>query len=400
MKRTSVKYLAVAAFLLLQAGCKKEIGEHRPITNSTAVPAQVKNIQVSNEKGKVTLTYEVPNDPNLLYVKATYRIKTGAAEVKASYYSNTLVLEGFGDTLEHEVKVYSVSRSEVASQPTVVKVKPLKSPIWDVYNSITVTNAFGGYNLTAANGAKANIAVLVLGKNAVNEYEVDNNKSIFTNADAVDSKVRGLDTTTKTFGFAVRDRWGNTTDTVYHKVKPLYETIFPKSKFREFYLPGDAPQVTNGAALRYAWDGQYGWPWTSFTDQGAGGSNPHTVTIDMGTLGKVSRVWYRPYQEWGGQFYYLTTLKRFEIWGSENPSLNGAYDASWKLLGTYEIKKPSGLPYGTDDAADQATASAGLNFEVDLSAPKVRYIRIRCLENWGGGTAQNINELAVYGDPR
>lgn len=400
MNRSVIKYLALPALLLAQLGCKKEIGEHKPISDSRVVPAQVKNIQVTNQKGKATLTYTVPSDPELLYVKATYTIKTGAAEVKASYYANALVLEGFGDTLEHEVKVYSVSRSEVVSEPTVVKVKPLASPIWDVFRSIQVQNAFGGYNLTAANAAKANISVLVLSKNAVNEFEVDNNKSIFTNADAVDSKVRGLDTTTKTFGFAVRDRWGNTTDTVYRQVRPLYETIFPKSKFKEFYLPGDAPQVTNGAALRYAWDGQYGWPFTSFTDQGAGGQAPHTVTIDMGTLGKVSRVWYRPYQEWGGQYYYLTTLKRFEIWGSENPTLNGAYDNSWKLLGTYDIKKPSGLPYGTDDASDQAMASAGFSFEVDITAPKVRYLRIRCLENWGGGTAQNINEMAVYGDPR
>ncbi len=400
MNSTSKKFLAAAVILLLAAGCKKEIGEHKPITKSDAVPATIKDLQVTNQKGAATLTYTVPNDPSLLYVKATYQIKTGKAEVKASYYSNRLVLEGFGDTLEHDVQVYSVSRSEVASAPIVVKVKPLQSAIWDVFKSITIADAFGGYNLNASNAAKANVALLVLKKNDFNEFEVDNNKSVYTNADAIDSKVRGLDTLTKTFGFAVRDRWGNTTDTIYRQVKPLYETIFPKSKFREFFLPGDAPQVTNGAALRYAWDGQYGWPWTSFTDQGAGGQGPHTVTFDMGTPGKVSRVWYRPYQEWGGQYFYLTTLKRFQIWGSENPTLNGAYDNSWKLLGTYEIKKPSGLPYGTDDAADQAVAAAGFSFEVDINAPKVRYMRIRCLENWGGGTAQNINELAVYGDPR
>lgn len=390
----------MAVMLLIVAGCNKEIGTHEPITKSNAVPAAIKDIRVTNQKGAATLTYTVPNDPNLLYVKATYQIKTGQAEVKSSFYSNTLLLEGFGDTLEHEVKVYSVSRSEVPSAPVVVKIKPLPSPIWEVFNSIRIENAFGGYNLTASNGVKANVALLILKKNNVNEFEVDNDKSIYTNADAIDSKVRGLDTITTTFGFAVKDRWGNTTDTVYRQVKPFYETIFPKSKFREFFLPGDAPQVSNGAALRYSWDGQYGWPYTSFTDQGAGGQGPHTVTFDMGTLGKVSRVWYRPYQEWGGQYFYLTTLKRFEIWGSENPSLGGAFDNTWKLLGTYELKKPSGLPYGTDDAADQAVAAAGFSFEVDINAPKVRYLRIRCLENWAGGTAQNINELAVYGDPR
>lgn len=400
MKLKSIIFLTAAAITLVVISCKKEIGAHEPLAHNNAVPAKVSNIQVTNQKGKATLTYTVPKDADLLYVKATYTIKTGEAEVKASYYSNALVLEGFGDTLEHEVKLYSVSRSEVLSEPATVKVKPLQSPIWDVYKTIAVANAFGGYNLTALNKDKANVAILVLKRNAFNEFEVDNNKSIFTNTDAIDSKIRGLDTLDYKFGFAVRDRWGNTTDTVYRVVKPLYETIFPKSKFREFYLPGDAPQVTNGAALRYAWDGQYGWPWTSFTDQVAGGQGAHTLTFDMETLGKVSRIWYRPYQEWGGQYYYLTTMKRFEVWGSANPSLNGAYNNTWTLLGTYTITKPSGLPYGTDDANDQATAAAGFNFEVDLNAPKVRYMRIRCLENWAGGTAQNINELSVYGDPR
>lgn len=400
MKARTRYILAFAVLLLAGFSCKKEIGAHEPVTKSDAVPGLVKDILVTNGKGKATLSYTVPNDPNLLYVKAVYTIKTGEAEVKASYYSNSLVLEGFGDTLAHDVKVYSVSRSEVASAPTVVKVKPLESPIWDVFRSIKVENAFGGYNLSATNAAKANVAVLVLTKNVFREFEVDNNKSIFTNTETIDSKIRGLDTLSYTYGFAVRDRWGNTTDTVYRQVQPFYETLFPKSKFKEFYLPGDAQQVTNGAALRYAWDGQYGWPYTSFTLQTAAPfSEPHIVTIDMGTLGKVSRVWIRPFPE-GTRFYYLSSLRRFEIWGSANPSLNGALDNTWVKLGTYEVKKPSGLPYGTDDATDQETAAAGFSWEVDINAPKVRYLRIRCLENWAGGTAQSINELSVYGDPR
>jgi hypothetical protein len=164
-------------------------------------------------------------------------------------------------------------------------------------------------------------------------------------------------------------------------------------------LPGDAPQVTNGAALPYAWDGKLGWPFVSFTEQAAGGPNPHMITFNTGTLARISRVWIRPFPE-GTRFYYLTTMKRFEIYGSANPSLNGALDASWTLLGSYTVKKPSGLPYGTDDANDQALASAGFSWEVDVNAPKVKYIRIRCLENFAGGTAQSINELSVYGDPR
>ncbi len=399
MKSSILFFASFLAAAALVAGCKK-MEDNKPLGNSTAVPEMVNNISVDNETGKAVLSYAVPNDPNLLYVKAVYTITTGAqVETKASYYSTSITVDGFADTLEHEVKLYSVSRSEVLSEPTTVKVKPKEAPIWKVFKSIEVVSAFGGYNLTAFNGQKGDVSILVLKKNVVNEFELDNDKSVYTSTDSIESKIRGLDTSDVTFGFVVKDKWGNLTDTLFKSVKPLFEMELPKSKFATFVLPGDAPQVTNGAALQYAWDGKLGWPWTSFTHQVNGGDAPHMVTFDLGSLAKISRVWIRPFPE-GTKYYYLSTMKRFEIYGSDNPSLSGALDNSWHLLGSYTVVKPSGLPYGTDDANDQATAAAGFNWEVDLTAPKVRYMRIRCLENFAGGTAQSINEIGVYGDPR
>jgi hypothetical protein len=400
MKNISKYYLFFLVTTLITLSCGKALESHEPVSSNATVPAQVTAITVVNGNGNATIKYAVPVDPNLAYVKAVYTITNGQQyEVKASYYSNSLLLEGYADTLEHDVKLYSVSRSEVLSAPTTVKIKPLVSPIWQVYNSIKVQNAFGGYNLTAVNATKANVSIIVTKKNVFDEYEADNDKSVFTNVDSILSKVRGIDTTDHRYGFLVKDRWGNKTDTMYKVIKPLFETLLPKSSFSAFVLPGDAPQVTNGAALPYAWDGKLGWPFVSFTEQAAGGPNPHMITFNTGTLARVSRVWIRPFPE-GTRFYYLTTMKRFEIYGSANPSLNGALDASWTLLGSYTVTKPSGLPYGTDDANDQAIASAGFSWEVDVNAPKVKYIRIRCLENFAGGTAQSINELSVYGDPR
>jgi hypothetical protein len=400
MRLSLINNLLIAATALSIVGCGKDFNTQKPIGSSSAVPKQVTGISVRNGSGKSVISYVVPNDSVLLYVKAEYTLSTGKkAEVKASYFSDSLVVDGFADINEHEVKLYSVSRSEVKSEPITVKIKPEESPIWKVYKSIDVQTAFGGYNLTAVNKDLADISINVLRPNAVKEYEIDINKSIYTNVDAIISKVRGLDTLDYTYGFVVTDKWGNATDTLYKTFKPLYETEFSKSKFSALVLPGDAPQVTNGAAWNYAWDGKLGWPNTSFTNQSTGGTGPHMLTLDLGTTGKISRVWIRPFPE-GTRFYYLSTMRRFEIWGATSPNLNGALDNSWTLLGSYEVIKPSGLPYGTDNTADQTEAAAGFNWEVDLSAPKVKYLRIRCLENWAGGTAQSINELSVYGDPR
>jgi hypothetical protein len=339
-------------------------------------------------------------DTKLLYVKAVYKIKSGEIiEVKSSFYNNSIVVEGFADTDEYEIKLYAVSRSEVESEPVSVTIQPLRAPIWDVFNSIEVIDAFGGYNLTAENPNQSQIKILVLKKDEFREYVVDNAKSIYTALEGITSKIRGLDTLQYTLPIVVQDRWGNSTDTLYKVINPIYEAQLPKSKFRPYSLPGDAPQVTNGARLEYMWDDKFGWPNVSFTNQVPGGPDPHIITFDTGTLAKLSRIWIRPFPE-GTRFYFLTALRRFEIYGSANPTTGGALDDSWTLLGSYEVEKPSGLPYGTDSAEDQAIAAAGFNWEVDLSAPKVRYLRVRCLENWAGGTAQSINEITVYGDTR
>ena len=270
MRNKIILFLAIATALIAVTSCSRELELHEPIINDPTVPAQVTNITVKNENGKATITYNVPNDPHLQYVKAVYTLSNGQqGEAKASYYTNSLLVEGFADTLEHEVKLYSVNRSELASAAVIVKVKPLESPLWKVYRSINIVNAFGGYNLSALNLVKANITIEVTKKNVFNEYERDNDKSIYTNVDSIALKVRGLDTIEYRFGFVVKDRWGNKTDTIYKIVKPFYEVQFPSANFSTFTLPGDAKQVTNGAALQYAWDGLLGWPLGKFYRPGS-----------------------------------------------------------------------------------------------------------------------------------
>jgi len=399
--KSKLKILAlIACSIILLASCKKgeELNTNEPVDNDPTAPAQVSNISVVNQNGKATITYTVPKDPRLLIVKAVYNLSSGKQyEAQTSYYNNSLEVAGFADTEEHEVKVYSVSRSGVLSEPIIVKVKPLTAPIWQAFKSLKVRDAAGGYDIMASNPSKGNINIMVIGKNMYNEYVVDYDKSIFTNLDSVYSKIRGLDTNVHRFGFFVQDRWGNKTDTIYKDIKPIFEVQLQKSRFQEYKLPGDPPMW---GAVSKAWDGRYGWE-ACFTQQIAGGNGPHTVTFSLGVSAKLSRIWMRPYAEVNPiRYYYLQAMRRFEIYGSDNPNPNGSLDQSWVLLGSYTITKPSGLPYGVENDLDKQTAEAGFDLPCDLSAPKVRYLRVRCLENWVGGTGLNIDELTVYGDTR
>lgn len=391
--------LVAVTIIALLASCGKEVGKEPVDTDKTA-PAGITNVQVENRPGKARITYTLPNDKNLLYVKAEFTPTSGIpSETKASYYIDSLIVDGFADTLEYEVKLYAVSRSGAQSDPVVVTIKPLEAPIFAVLRSLQTVNAFGGFNIVASNPTGGDISIVVLTKNVFKEYEANNNWSVFTNEKSILNTVRGMDTVTTSIGFFVKDRWGNRTDTVYKDVTPIYEVQLNTSNFKALPLPGDAPQVSNGAKVEFAWDNRFGWPYTSFTDQSKGGNGPHIITIDIGVTTKLSRIWIRPFPE-GTRYYYLTSMKRFEIWGATSPSASGALDNTWTLLGSYVVSKPSGLPYGNDNALDQATASAGFNWDIDLNAPKVRFLRVRCLENFAGGTAQSINEIKVYGDNR
>ena len=393
--------LILATTMIQFPSCKQDLGYKEPSGNDGTKPAPVYDVTVRNLPGKATLTYSIPDDKNLLYVKAVYTMTNGKeAETKSSYYSNSLTLEGFADTLSHEVKLFSVSRGEVSSDPITVTVKPMEAPIFTVLKNVEIIDAFGGYNLSTINPDTSNIALLILKKNDFNEYEIDNKRSIYTNQNMISAQIRGLDTVASTVRYFIRDRWGNTTDTATATVKPLFEQEIPPTTFKDFTMPGDGVQALNGLThVYYMWDNRLGYPYISFTNQAASGPGPNMVTFDMGVLAKLSRIWIRPYPE-GSRWYYLTTMKRFELWGSVTPTPNGTLDDSWHLLGSYEVIKPSGLPYGTDNALDVSTATAGFNWEIDINAPKVRYIRVRCLENFAGGTAQSIAELKPYGDLR
>ena len=63
-------------------------------------PGPIKNAKVINLEGSALITYDLPEDEDLLYIKATYqRNKDVIAQNKASVYTDTLTIVGLGDTL-------------------------------------------------------------------------------------------------------------------------------------------------------------------------------------------------------------------------------------------------------------------------------------------------------------
>ncbi|WP_294347519.1 MULTISPECIES: DUF5000 domain-containing lipoprotein [unclassified Sphingobacterium] len=389
---------AIFFFCILFQNCKEEI-QVAPVVNSAA-PGQVSNVKVENLAGAARITYTLPKDQDLLYVKAVYQLKSGKEmEVKSSYYNNSLLVEGFADTNPHAIKLYAVNRSEVSSEPIEVSVTPLENPIWNTFRSLEAIPAFGGIRITAENETEKNLTVMVM-VDSLGEWvpSVDN---IYTSAKQISRTIRGFAPNPKQFAITVRDKYMNFTDTLVTTLTPLFEQALPKSRYTAVTLPTDSKQQYSSTGLSKMWDGDIiNWPNISLTDVTVNG--PQWVTFDTGKLAKMSRIviWdYPEYTNSGRMYYYGGNVRFFEIWGSDNPPSDGSWN-NWTRLGTFESKKPSGLPMGQQTDEDYQLANSGLSFDFDVSAPKVRYLRIKTIKNWQGSSFMSIAELQVYGDPR
>lgn len=382
----------------LFAACKEEAREISE-KNSTP-PGVISEARVTNLPGAAKIEYRLPPDQDLLYVKAVYTLSSGRAmEVKSSYYNNYLIVEGFADTVEYTIDLYAVNRSEVNSERVAVTIKPLENPIWEAFRSLEAIAAFGGIRISGENEFEKDITVMVM-TDSLGEWvpSVDN---IYTSVKQFDRTIRGLDTIPQTFAITIRDRYMNFTDTLVTTLTPLYETALPTSRYSALVLPTDASQEYESTGLNKMWDGDnFHWPNISLTKPGT--TTPQWVTFDTGVLAKMSRIviWdYPEYTNSGRMYFFGGNLRNFEIWGSTNPPSDGSWD-NWHLLGTFESVKPSGLPSGQQTDEDYQLANSGLSYDFDVSAPKVRYLRIKSNRNWQGSTFMSIAELQVYGDPR
>lgn len=407
LKRISI----IIVMTLVLIGCADNI--LAPLEKNSVAPGLVTSVSVENLPGSAKITYTLPSDQDLLYVKAEYNLANGTKmQVKSSYYNNSLVVEGFADVKSHVVKLYSVNRSEVASEPVEVTVTPLESPIWAVMRSIKnvdptvfggVKPAFAGVYIAAKNSTRTSISILVMEKNDRGDWAV-NPSSIYTSTDSIRKTIRGLTIEKHNFAITVRDRWLNTTDTLKVDITPYPESELDKGKFGNSDIIGDSPHFAANSRSGM-WDGELqNWPRCYLTDPANPGQ--HSVTIDTGILTKMSRIKIWDYPEYivsgayNRSYYNIGNLKEFEIWGwplNSAPTVAGL--DGWVKMGSYNAVKPSGKPFGEQTTEDYNTALAGFSWDFDVAAPPVRFIKIVSLKNWQGLGTLSIGEIKVYGAP-
>ncbi|MEA4916098.1 DUF5000 domain-containing lipoprotein [Proteiniphilum sp.] len=389
-------YLIFFIFVWLITACQEE-NERIPFSSDTTVPKAISDIKAESLPGAVKLTYRIPDDNIISYVKAECMINGTLRETKATPYQNSLIINGFPDVKSYDVKVYTVSRNEILSEAKIIQVEPLTPPYQEVYETLDLFRDFGGATVSFENPNESDLAISLIYVDSLGFWDIA--ETYYTRKKNGTISARGFDPVETKFGVYIRDRWNNITDTLVKDLVPIFEKQLDRTKFREVKLPSDQESAW-GWTMPYIWDGiivNNINPDKPGFHTAPGKGWPHWFTFDLGVEAKLSR--YKFWQRGASPYvsYNDRNIKKFEIWGSLNPSVTGEFDETWTLLLSAEVIKPSGLPLGELSDEDIAEIVNGNEFVFPPNTPITRYIRIKVLETWTGADSFYIMQVAFWG---
>lgn len=395
MKNIINKLILLIGLFLSIVGCK-ESEIIKLYSSDKSIPKQVLNLTQEGIFGGAILRYDLPDDPNLLYVKAVFTLPNGKnSEVKGSFYSDSLVIEGYGESGTYPAKVYSVSVGEVLSEPVLIDITPLTPPNQAVIDSLIISGTYGGIKVEVNNPTKAQLAISILRRTADSPWQLVTTE--YVKLERYSFYVRGQEPIETIYGFVAKDRWENESMIREETITPILEIKCDPTKFSSYVLPTDNTDYHRSfGGIAALWDEGFGEGKQLFVTQPGLGMDDEGalwLTFDMGSFYYLNRYvwWPRWYKQ---EQYKAGDPKRWEIYGSAAPNPNGSFDESWILLGIFENLPPSGEHVPT--AEDREFAKRGIDYMLPEGLPPLRYIRIKFLENYGSNI-YTMQEITWYG---
>jgi hypothetical protein len=376
---------------------------------SDPAPTKIDNstVSIENTAGKSVIRYSVPQDKNLLFIRAEYESAPGVfREVKSSRYTDTLAIEGFSAAGDYPVKLYSVGINTKESEPITVTVSPTDPPIVLAYPSLNMIAVFGGIRGSFRNDYQTPLKVVLMQDTTMSNnpeylstFVIDNPNAQFT--------VRNMPSTPAQYFAYLEDRWGNKSEMKVYTLTPLYEERLDKTKWKEFKLPSDFQNTLENNYVGYRFVGLFSdviCPWGGWSENFIpdNKSLPSMFTLDLGQTVKISRINLVPWWSW----LYGNHVLEFEVYGSPSPApRDDIFGSDWQLLGKFRSYKPSGDDPGivTQDDTNYAWPG-GENFDVEPTEEQpnpyfpLRTIRFRILKTWNDGYMYSIDELMLFGE--
>lgn len=391
--RLLIIYLLIISAALF--GCKEdEIRAPYGVEDNTP-PGDVSGIAIENIPGGAVIKYSVPDDSDLLYVKAVFESKKGnIREVRSSMYIDSLVIKGIGDTNDRNVMIYAVDRFENASKGVAVTITPETPSVMLVQESFAAEPDWGGFSLSFANTEKEAVSIMVYYENEDTEGYLLHD-IYYTEREKGPLAVRGLKDKPSTFQIKVRDRWENESDTYSFELTPLKEDLLDVAKFKEMKIPGDVDWAKFGGAWQCFFNSNFGSMDFAHTDFPI--AFPHPTTIDLGATAMLSRmkIWQRLVDD---DFYKHGCPRHFEVYGCP-ANLDPYKVENYSLLMNTSLEKPSGGEFSDPNTADDILAAREGHeflFGNDLMQP-ARYVRFVSLSSWSGMECTRITEMKFWG---
>ena len=395
-------FLYGSAMMLMAISCTEDfVGQ--PSTDKVP-PSSIQESNVIPMPGGAKISYQLPNETDISYVKGVYNVKGVEYVVRTSVYSDTLRIEGLGSADPLEVTLYVVDHSENVSAPHKVTFTP-KTPIIDlIINSLKLQADFGGVNTKWTNELGTEVGITLMATN--DKGEMEEGETFYNQMKEGQFSFRGYNDEPRKFSVYVTDKWGNvskTTEAV--ELKPLYEKLLDRTKFKRHILPVDNTTNYSGS---YTFEKMFDNNTGSFWANAGGATAPFYFTIDLGVEAQLSRfkLYHRP-----GSFYYKNSnVKNFEVWGTtvdkKDAGLLEDYwkdgwkkDPDWELLGDFTTFKPSGE--GTQVTnEDKEYAQNGFEYNIPIEKKSVRYLRFQTKLNWSGAYGTECAELMFWGNDR
>jgi hypothetical protein len=392
------RIISIALLMLGVVSCAElEFGQ---TPTDSIPPAPLQNVEVESLPGGARISYVLPDEADISYVKCEYSSNGIQRVVRASVYNSFLIVEGLGSTDPVDISLCVVDHSENASTPVTRTLVPDTPPIALVFESLRFYADFGGITISWENDFDIEIGFTVFAE----EYgEMKEGETKFFKQTG-EYTFRGYDDSERKYAIQVIDKWGN----VYGSMKedvfaPYYERLLDRTKFSAVELPGDNITVSSGRPLSNVWDGDRYNLWHT----GNTHTMPQTITMSLGLESKISRVvlWARNEPRF---FYGNNTFKTFELWGISELPIDKPdeywsgedWKNEWQMIGDYQMHKPSGLPFGQWTDEDVAFAQAGFEFLVSSEKDPVKYLRFVITSTWvePPGTALHMAEFEFWGD--
>ena len=366
----------------------------------TSPPGILSNVSVTPTNGGGIISYTLPSDDDILYVKAVYTNSQGEEVFRVSSKHNTSVeITGLSQSTPVNVKLFVVDVNENISETVAIDFTPLESFIFLVQESIQITPDLGGVKITWENIASKTVFVYV----HILEGADEDIRILSSNNPQESIFIRGLPPSEISISTKIEDFDGNITELEEKGTYiPLFEEKIDKSTWTLVSGQSINGNAYEGRTVNF-WDDVVDTVETdadnsyfiATRDNNGGSLNfPLDIVIDLNKNVKIQRfiVWQRAYWYQGGgvtYHYQEENIKSFNLYASSDAQ-------TWSLLGEFDIGDPRNGA-GEIPAPAFQEAIDGHEFSLENTSEVFRYLKFQITSNYGSTQITVGSEITLFG---